>query len=141
MGEWDNGNVAKKAADLVKEGYLFVCASCVVMQKAHDKGATSCHVESCGSPMMGKDFPEYEGPLTLRMLERACFFTGREANMVVRVKGGSRPLGIHESHVHLVEASPHAQDVYLEYANQIIKRRMDRRVPNLADILSPKDTP
>lgn len=126
----------KRAAELARSGVIFVCATCVHMHKATDDGRKNCNRLQCGSPLSGKMFPDYTGPLTRDYLKKVCFFTGQDSNMAIRLVDGFAVLGISESHVHLIEDSEHADDFFLMFGDQIIKRRMSRRVTNLAKIIN-----
>lgn len=96
-----------KVAFAQQNGLAFVCSLCVKYWQARDRGVpgNQCLATSgCGSPIVGDDFHEYEGPLTA--FERWCFVCGEKSCFGVRarscVRSGSRIFGICMKHVPLL---------------------------------------
>lgn len=133
-----NHAIAKKSVELMSgHSCIFVCANCLHMQKAHDKGSSSCGMIDCGSPLSQRDFPDYDGPLTIEYLERVCFITGDQADVAVRLAGSKLNIGLSKTHLHLLE--DRFVDFILMPSSVIIENEIDGRVPNLALILNGSD--
>ncbi len=92
-----------KVRRAIAAGWSFVCAFCVKAHRASDKGSETCTVEldgkSCGGPIGGNDFPEYEGPMTPSLLAQKCFMCGEPSGAGIRVKGRLRVIGVCQEHL------------------------------------------
>ena len=90
----------------VASGLAYVCAMCTKWRRAADRGDSQCEAvaagKSCGGPLSGMTFPEYEGPLESAMMSRFCFRCGQKSTAGVRLNGGSRILGLCEKHVDML---------------------------------------
>ena len=81
------------------------CASCskywaARAQSIPGHACTSVAVPSCGSPLAGGDFHDYDGPITDS--ERWCFVCGDGSTKVVRAAGKSKSFGVCGAHLPLV---------------------------------------
>lgn len=86
---------------LMEVGYAFVCACCLKLHCAMDRGLEYCehaHDDSCGGPLKGRAFPKYEGPLTKEMFALKCFRCGEQADFLVELPRGAGFLGTCKEH-------------------------------------------
>jgi len=85
------------------QGYAFVCATCEKLHRAHNSGFTDgCEAalsgKDCAGPIVGGNFPLYEGPLTKEALATMCFRCGKEADIAVQPKTGGQMIGACKAH-------------------------------------------
>lgn len=94
----------EKVRLVVANGLSFTCAMCLKYWRAHDRSGVavsefvSCDGIDCGGPIVGKSFPEYEGPLTADFMASHCFRCGDPATKIAVVNGG-RHVGVCQRHV------------------------------------------
>jgi len=74
------------------EGICFICRLCELWYMGEDRelkddfGRKRCAATNgCGSPLAGKSFHEYRGPLNNR-LERYCFMCGADSTVILQPK-------------------------------------------------------
>jgi len=90
--------------ELLKKGFAFPCTVCAKMWRALDRGAEVCEASmTCGGPMMGKSFPDYEGVLN-GSLVRFCFRCGRQASKLVSPPDGGY-IGVCDEHIKMLDVS------------------------------------
>lgn len=69
----------------------FVCATCRKFWKGAERGE-QCEAfkegKPCGGPIVGLDFPEYDGMMTRSSLAGHCFVCGNESDGVMERSGG-----------------------------------------------------
>lgn len=93
-----------KVSLAMADGLSAVCSTCSKYWRARDVGVEGhqcLSTDSCGGPLAGDDFHEYEGPLT--DLKQWCFVCGEKSKFGILVKGKNRLLGACEGHVGIVE--------------------------------------
>lgn len=97
-----NQDLARK---LMERGYAFVCAHCAKLHRQAARGLAMCEMalsaRECGGPMVGKAFPEYEGPLTRDTIADLCFRCGKPSENLVQV-GGTGFVGACKEHVEML---------------------------------------
>lgn len=87
----------RTAAEAMKGGVVFGCASCGHYHDAKDKGLQDCgKMGSCGSPLRGRAFDEYVGPVVEFCL--VCWVCGEDAKIGLHLVQGKRTLGACEEH-------------------------------------------
>lgn len=97
----------------IKSGLSAVCATCRKYWEGREKGLPEprCTAQtSCGSPLAGDDFHEYDGPIT--EFDRWCFVCAESSRYGVSVRGRKRIVGVCDKHVRLLaDLKPVAMDV------------------------------
>lgn len=100
----------------VQKGLSVVCATCERYWEGRDKGLPEPRCATprpCGSPLAGKEFPEYKGPIT--SFERWCFVCGQNARYGIRLPGGKRTFALCKEHIGLLnEIEPVGLDKSVE---------------------------
>lgn len=73
----------------VRDGVVFVCATCTKFWRGQDTGKDGClaaqHGKTCGGPLIGLTYPEYHGPLT-GCMTKFCFLCGAQSDAAVQVR-------------------------------------------------------
>jgi hypothetical protein len=95
----------EKIRKAMESGLAMVCATCVKYWRGQDSPLAlgKCTARgTCGSPIGGDAFSEYEGPLTKDKFLEWCFVCAAESDYAVRVRGKERLVGICKAHVHLL---------------------------------------
>ncbi len=92
---------ATKVREAVMAGYSPVCATCKHFWVARDLNEVDCGKKDCGGPIAGKDFPEYDGPIT--QLDKFCFACTRESEYAVRSAQAKRLVGVCCEHLKLLD--------------------------------------
>jgi len=82
-----------------REGVFFPCAHCEKYWAGVDLKLGRCAGMDCGSPIVGKAFEEYSGPL---LKWDDCFICGGTAKFEIFTPG-RRPVGICQEHLKLIE--------------------------------------
>jgi hypothetical protein len=124
-----------KVAQAVQNGLSHVCALCSKYWKARDLGVPGdqcLSVDKCGSPLVGDDFHEYEGPLNV--FERWCFVCGEKSKYGVKAKNRPRILGVCADHIRFfsnLDAVPHAGIPKVDIRDE------QSRSKSIQDILGP----
>lgn len=88
-----------KIATAVTGGLSIVCSTCKRYWEGRDKGLPEpkcTAVDGCGSPLIGDDFHEYDGPIS--DLARWCFVCGSESKFGIRVGTRPRITGVCKEH-------------------------------------------
>jgi len=92
--------------DIVKEiaqGVSPVCATCTKYWQGREKNLPrpQCTtITSCGSPIAGDTFSQYEGIIT--DFTRWCFVCASESDFAVQVRDDERVVGVCKGHVRLL---------------------------------------
>ncbi len=85
------------------EGYAFTCAMCSKLWRSKQQGNDKCEAGmkglTCNGPMVGSDFPLYEGPLTNESRMSLCFRCGQESDFGVKMAAGNKILGVCKQHM------------------------------------------
>jgi hypothetical protein len=88
-------------------GMSYVCSLCSKWLRAKDKGLDKCEASvggrSCGGPMAGMVFPEYEGVLERADFASFCFVCGKPSTAGIRVPNEFRMLGVCEEHLKMFD--------------------------------------
>ena len=84
----------KKAAELVKAGFCFVCASCPSLQEPHDRGEEGCGRQDCDPPA----FPKYAGPVSKDFWRDVCWMCGQTSTIGLHFVGSGTILGACSHH-------------------------------------------
>jgi hypothetical protein len=100
----------KRIALAKAKGIGFLCRMCVHWYEGEDRGLQDeagreqCSSTICGSPVSGKDFPDYKGPLG-NQLTLYCFLCGKEGpQQALRPKvAGGRQIGCCDKCLKIVE--------------------------------------
>jgi hypothetical protein len=83
----------------------YICRMCEHMGAADDKGLDDCGKENCGGPLVGRNFPDYKGPLS-QILRDMCFCCGAESEQLLEVDG-KEALGVcHRCVKNLLDKEP-----------------------------------
>jgi len=106
--------IALAAAD----GYSVVCASCRHLHRARaiQGKAAQCGQPACGGPLAGRDFPEYDGPIT--DFTRWCFVCGESSAFAAVVRGSDRALGLCKEHLRFMQ---HVRPVHSDGSERVIE--------------------
>jgi hypothetical protein len=92
----------------IKSGLSAVCATCHKYWEGREKGLPEpkcTAITKCGSPLVGDDFHEYDGPMTT--FDRWCFVCADKAKYGVTVRGRKRVIGVCQAHIKVFgELSP-----------------------------------
>jgi hypothetical protein len=65
--------------DAVKAGFPITCASCKHFKNAQQTDAENCgRMLTCGGPIYGRSFPDYDGPISPEVFEKVCLICGSE---------------------------------------------------------------
>jgi hypothetical protein len=106
-----------KIALAMASGLSAICATCTKYWEAQERGSPSCGTKTgCGSPLVGDDFHEYDGPMK-GSLHLWCFVCGEKSRFGIRVKGKLNVVGAcekHISYIHKLEAVGGTKDVRTE---------------------------
>jgi hypothetical protein len=97
-------NTALVQALVAKHKLSIFCASCRRYWDARLAGVPghACLIAgACGSPLVGDDFGQYDGPITDRA--RWCFVCGEAADLVVEAVG-KRACGLCRAHAHVTHS-------------------------------------
>lgn len=80
-----------------------VCGTCAKWHQGVERSLAKCTAtESCGSPLVGDTFHEYDGPITNFL--SLCFICGAPPTKAVVVGGHVRKIGVCTKHVEWVAA-------------------------------------
>ncbi len=90
-----------RALKLKQAGFSAVCALCWHMHRADSVGRDQCG-QDCGSPLYGKDFPEYDGPVARSALCKACFVCGQPATAGAMRPGWRGMVGVCSAHSEMI---------------------------------------
>ena len=82
-----------KVKILLQSGMCFVCSMCLCCLDGNGK----CGKENCGGPIVGRDYPDYRGPL--ENFVNFCFACGDESEYGIKVKNGKKIVGVCKEHV------------------------------------------
>ena len=75
-------------------GYPITCATCEHLKRAFDTDADDCgKVITCGGPIFGRAYPDYEGPLKPSDYESFCIKCG-STDVTHHAYGGVRRFGL-----------------------------------------------
>jgi len=112
-----------KVAIAVESGLSAVCATCTKYWAARDRGIPGDRClsnDGCGSPLVGDDFHDYDGPLT--DLKPFCFVCGSASKYGLLAKNKKRVVGVCKTHIDFVRTR---QPV----TKGILKPKVDIRSP------------
>lgn len=98
---------ALKVHQVIQEGLSPVCGTCRHFWTARDQNRETCG-KDCGGPIIGRDFPEYDGPMV--QLDKFCFACTKEADYAIRGSRATRLVGVCRGHLALIDRVT-AQDV------------------------------
>lgn len=90
-----------RALSLKARGFSAVCSLCRHMHRADAVGNDQCG-KTCGSPLYGLDFPEYDGPVPRSALSKACFVCGQPSNAGAIRPGWRGMVGVCSAHSELI---------------------------------------
>ena len=93
-----------KIALAVQGGVSTVCATCDRYWEGRERGLPEpkcTSVRGCGSPLAGRAFEDYRGPMT--QFDRWCFVCGSASKYGIRVGGAARVFGMCAEHIGLME--------------------------------------
>ena len=79
---------------------IWVCRMCEHLASAIEKGLDCCGIADCGSPLRGRVFPCYRGPLSGN-LDKYCFICGCDAEGKISFMAdglGGIGIGVCEKH-------------------------------------------
>lgn len=85
----------------IVSGMNVVCSFCEHYYEARDKfgEGSDCGVTKCGGPMVGRNFPEYKGPLDRSKFKSICLCCGSsDISYFILIKG-EKSFGICNTHV------------------------------------------
>lgn len=90
----------KQVSDLMKQHKIvFMCAACEHMHKAIESGTPQCaHSGECGSPLSGRGFSKYSGPVSDFYRETICWACGEEGDFQIRLVEYGITLGCCDKH-------------------------------------------
>jgi hypothetical protein len=89
----------------IKQGVSPVCATCKRYVEGRERGLPrpKCTTRtSCGSPIAGDTFTQYEGPIT--DFTKFCFVCSNEADKAIRVGERERMIGVCNAHLHYLDS-------------------------------------
>lgn len=78
------------------EGFSIVCASCRHLHRGRARKRDGCNKPQCGGPFVGRDFPDYDGPIT--DFTRWCFVCGEPSKFAAIAESG-KVFGLCKEHV------------------------------------------
>jgi len=79
----------------MENGLPITCASCTFL----DAVAWRCNrKDTCGGPMNGRDFPDYEGPLLRTRFHERCLCCGGDPTYSMIVPGTTTRFGLCDAH-------------------------------------------
>lgn len=99
-----------KIAEAVRGGLSPVCATCKKFWEGQERGLQGCTGRSCAGPLSGKDFPEYEGPIS--DFSRWCFVCGEESTCAVQAPQSIRMIGVCDTHIKMFRNSPKDEEAH-----------------------------
>lgn len=94
----------------IREKVSAVCAQCVLFWRARAKGLSSCG-QDCGGPISGRDFPQYQGSITV--FDSFCFVCRDDSVCCVKIPESSRQFGVCKRHLRFLDALRPVDDTLL----------------------------
>ena len=76
--------------EALKQGFPITCATCVHFYAACAQGLPSCGKTECGGPVVGRDFPDYQGQIAREKFSEICLLCG-DSNIRYKVVVGGKP--------------------------------------------------
>lgn len=81
------------------QGYPIFCASCTKLPEGLGRGLKNCgYTSTCGGPLAGKDFPDYQGPIPNDKKATICLICGHSQIVCQLAMNGKRALGLCAAH-------------------------------------------
>lgn len=100
-----------------KHGMSWVCAHCMKWWTQFLRGRKMCETlyqgKRCAGPIVGMDFPEYEGVLTNERIADHCFKCGAKSTGAAIPRGAGRAIGFcaeHEMLLHEMKVADRKPD-------------------------------
>ena len=90
----------KKVQEAMQDGLAFICATCENWYRGVNAGLKDVDGDvvclkhkTCGSPLAGKAFEDYKGPMKANLL-RFCYCCGQDADKAIESKGKDFRVGV-----------------------------------------------
>jgi len=97
--------VLDQSREALRLGFPITCATCERLHCAWDTGASDCgHTETCGGPILGRDFPDYKGPIKRVAFAELCLICG-SSDLRLHVVSNQSRFGLCNAHRRIFDRS------------------------------------
>lgn len=95
----------KRMTEAMSQGLPITCASCCHLTTPEHQLWRCSRQESCGGPLSGRDFPDYDGVISRARFQERCLCCGiDELSHVMLVTGSTTRFGLCAEHVEIFRA-------------------------------------